>query len=205
MSLYLSMGKLKGKPLKKLVQSNYGKSISEIRPTVSMARSVLFNVLMHNNELGCKIEDAEVLDLCAGTGIVGFEFLSLGAKKVTFLDSCMPAIKNIKKSAHIIGCQSQIKTLNYSLPKAFAANSYDIVFFDAPYDSRAMIHTQFDILLRKNVVKSGGVIVIETDRSFDFAGEHKKFAAIMEQGYLVNKYLERQVNSKTKLYFFKVA
>lgn len=202
MSIKISFGTLKGKKLLKLSTNNYGINHKEIKPTPSMAKSVLFNILNNSPIFSKKITTCDVLDLCAGTGSVGFEFLSCGASKVTFLEKSKHAICNIKKNALKLNCIDRVKTLNYSIPKPIPANMYDIVFFDAPYDMRALVHTQFDILIRKKTIKNEGLLIMEVDKSFDFCGTHKNFESIAAENF--SAYQERQVNSKTKLIFFKI-
>ena len=87
MATNITFGKYKGKTIP-------SSSVAGTRPTTSMTRSVLLNMLMHNSEFGgVDFAEARIMDLCCGTGVVGLEFVSLGAKNIVFVDADMGAIK----------------------------------------------------------------------------------------------------------------
>lgn len=103
----------------------------QVRPTSDRLRETLFNVIAP------RIEDSRFLDLCAGTGAVGIEALSRGARHVTFVDrsrrSCQlieanVALCRIPEEQHEIYCTTAEDFLRQS--KAFP---WDIIFFDPPY------------------------------------------------------------------------
>ena len=79
-------GKLKGKSI------SYLRSLNT-RPLKDSVKENIFNVLSHSNLLNIKLEQSNVLDLYAGIGSFGIEFISRGAKKVTFVEKNINAIK----------------------------------------------------------------------------------------------------------------
>jgi 16S rRNA (guanine(966)-N(2))-methyltransferase RsmD len=104
----------------------------QVRPTSDRLRETLFNVIAP------RIEDARFLDLCAGSGAVGIEALSRGARYVTFVDrsrrSCQlieanVALCRISEEQHEIYCT----TAEDFLRQAKSTYPWDIVFFDPPY------------------------------------------------------------------------
>jgi len=100
----------------------------DVRPTQDRVKQSLFSAL------GELVIDAEILDLYAGTGALGIEALSRGAKSATFVEQnskCISAIKDNLKRCHlegILSAQPVEKWLNQS-----AGKSYDLIFCDPPY------------------------------------------------------------------------
>jgi len=108
---------------------------SKIRPTADRVKEALFQVL------GEAIEGKEVLELFAGSGSLGIEALSRGAKSVTFVDNnarCTKAIQENITQLQIPNPKSQIKTLQldaFRSIRLFADNNtkFDIILLDPPY------------------------------------------------------------------------
>lgn len=126
-----------------------------LRPTSDRLRETLFNVLAP------RVADARVLDLCAGTGAVGIEALSRGARWVTFVEHDRRALALIE--ANLRKCQvSEGYTIERRDARADAApyrgGPFDIVFLDPPYVQRSL-----DPWLRAAAaaVAADGVIVLE--------------------------------------------
>lgn len=101
------------------------------RPTSDRLRETLFNIL--NPRI---TEETKFLDLCAGTGAIGIEALSRGAKKVTFVDiarkNCALTEENLDKLSIP---ENQTEVICEKAEKFLAKNqeSFDIVYFDPPY------------------------------------------------------------------------
>ncbi len=109
------------------------KAPSKIRPTQSLVKRSLFDTL------GSFIEDAKVLDVFAGSGAVGFEALSRGAKKVVFIDKSRESVNSIKENARKIGLDSSVieiikadfkRGLNLLIERK---EEFDLIFADPPY------------------------------------------------------------------------
>ncbi len=106
-----------------------------LRPTSDRLRETLFNVLAP------RIDDARVLDVCAGTGAVGLEALSRGACWVTFVERDRRAVALIE--ANLRRCQvSEGYTIDRrdALARAvvFQGGPFDVVFLDPPYTQRSL-------------------------------------------------------------------
>jgi len=78
------------------------------------------------NRLRSEISDRKILDAFAGSGALGFEAISLGAKKVDFLENNPKAIQCIKANAKKLGVQATL----IRKPE----ENYDLIFMDPPYD-----------------------------------------------------------------------
>jgi 16S rRNA (guanine(966)-N(2))-methyltransferase RsmD len=103
-----------------------------VRPTSDRLRETLFNILAP------RIEDARVLDGCAGTGAVGIEALSRGAAHVTFVDADRRAIELVTRNLARCGIASGHAIIRADLASAggrFSRAAFDLVFLDPPYDT----------------------------------------------------------------------
>lgn len=102
----------------------------DTRPTPDRLRETLFDILMH------RIAGCTFLDAYAGTGAVGIEALSRGARKVIFLERSKPAAAVIRENLRALGAgEDQAMVVvgkAATLMKRFAA---DVVFLDPPYEA----------------------------------------------------------------------
>src|SRR5262245_43754123 len=107
-----------------------------VRPTSDRVREALFNVLAHNDfGIGFKIEGTRVLDLFAGTGALGLEALSRGARYVLFVDDHAESrglVRRNVEAAHATGATKiwrRDATALGEMP-ANAGGPFDLVFMD---------------------------------------------------------------------------
>jgi len=119
-------GKYRGRILK------VPKSSPHLRPSQGFFREALFNICQNN------IENADLLDIFAGSGAIGFEALSRGAKHVTFIEQHRPTVKYIRENALILGVEDQVNIICGDAFKMIPAlsrqkKSFDIIFADPPY------------------------------------------------------------------------
>src|SRR5260370_2059857 len=107
-----------------------------LRPTSDRLRETLFNVLAE------RVADARFVDAFAGTGAVGIEALSRGAREVIFIENHVPAVALIRKNLEALGIQSlgsvlaldTLRGLQRLVANPPAASSLvDIVYLDPPY------------------------------------------------------------------------
>ncbi len=103
-----------------------------LRPTSDALRETLFNVL------GPAVQDAVVLDLCAGTGAIGIEALSRGAARAVFVDHDTRALALIAVNAARCGVENRCAIIRGTAVGALAddvGGPFDIVVADPPYDA----------------------------------------------------------------------
>lgn len=106
---------------------------AQLRPTSDRVRESMFNLLV-NGSLGDVVTDAEVLDLFAGTGALGLEALSRGARFATFVENGRVGARLIAENVAKARVRDQVRVLGCDatrLPKAERAAS--LVFLDPPY------------------------------------------------------------------------
>jgi 16S rRNA (guanine966-N2)-methyltransferase len=97
------------------------------RPTPDRMRETLFDVL------AWRIQDAIFLDAYAGTGAVGIEALSRGARRAIFLEKYRPAVKLIQENLASLGIAERATVVGGSVLAALDTCTADIVFLDPPY------------------------------------------------------------------------
>ena len=110
-----------------------GDQAAHLRPTTDRVRESLFNILL-GGRFADPISNARVLDLFAGTGALGLEALSRGAKHVTFVDDGKIALKLIRDNISKLRRNSDCAVLARSALKLPAASTpCELVFLDPPY------------------------------------------------------------------------
>ncbi|MGL4490471.1 MAG: 16S rRNA (guanine(966)-N(2))-methyltransferase RsmD [Rhizobiaceae bacterium] len=105
-----------------------------IRPTTDRVRESLFNVLMHLD--GEPIEQARVLDLFAGTGALGLEAISRGARFCLFVDDGVESRGILRTNIEAFALNGRSKVFRRdatSLGPAAPHEPFDVVFADPPY------------------------------------------------------------------------
>jgi 16S rRNA (guanine966-N2)-methyltransferase len=123
-------GRLKGRAL----QSPASQDSKEIRPTSDRLRETIFNILGH--AYGNPVEDAAVIDLFAGTGAMGFEAISRGAKRALFVDDGTKARALIRANVDALGLGGATKIFRRDARKlgpAPAGEKFSLAFLDPPY------------------------------------------------------------------------
>ena len=141
-----------------------------VRPTRGIVRAAIFNVL------GEMIKEAEVLDVFAGSGALGIEAVSRGAKSCIFVDKNTRLLReNVNrlltgKNTRIIG--ADFRTALRRLKNL----TFDVVIADPPYN-RKYVQRTLDQIERYDLVKKKGVIVIEhsPDEGFSTPEIYSKF------------------------------
>jgi 16S rRNA (guanine966-N2)-methyltransferase len=105
-----------------------------IRPTADRLRESLFNILAH--AYGDPVTDARVLDLFAGTGALGLEALSRGARFVLFIDNAAEARGLIRANVDALGVGGATKIFRRDatmLGPAGPVDPFTLAFLDPPY------------------------------------------------------------------------
>lgn len=132
-----------------------------IRPTSDRLREAVFNILAHGEDE--VLEGARVLDLCAGTGAMGIEALSRGARSALFVDLSAEAralIRRNLEAAGIMGLARISKRDATHLGPAGAQGGFTLVFLDPPY-GRGIAAKALAGLIRGGWLADGALIVVE--------------------------------------------
>ena len=132
-----------------------------------------------------EISEASFLDLFAGSGIVGIEAASRGAKEVVFIE------KNPKHHKLLIenlsGLNFRKKTFlgdTTNIIEKFEENRFDIIFSDPPYKTD-LNEKILEIISRKNLLKEGGILILECSKEEDFTEQIEKnhYEMLKEKAY----------------------
>ncbi len=147
-------GKARGTKLYTLDNNN-------TRPTLDRVKESLFNIIQN------KIQDCIFLDLFSGSGAIGLEAISRGAKKAILCDKEKDAIEIIKKNIEKTHLQEQVEY--YLLPyekvlKEKVKEKIDITYIDPPYKTD-LAYKSIEILLEEKLLKDDSIIIIETDKT----------------------------------------
>lgn len=131
------------------------------RPTTDRVREAVFSRLEHSAD----IRGAQVLDLYAGSGALGFEALSRGASHVTFVESSLPAARVIEDNVRAlgVGTRAHVAKERVAAHLRRASGPFDLVLVDPPYDIAAGdLHEVLELLIP--LLAPDAAVVVETAR-----------------------------------------
>lgn len=157
------------------------------RPTTDFAKENLFNILSNRIDF----EDIRVLDLFAGTGSIGFEFLSREVKSVTFVEQYAPHVRFIQGVAQKLQVEN-MTVVNGDAYKFIASSGahYDLIFADAPYADEKMAQLP-DLILNSPLLAEDGILIVEHGKATDFS-QHPSFQEMRTYGSVHFSFFERQ-------------
>ena len=131
----------------------------ETRPTLDRVKESLFNII---ND---RIYDSTILDLFSGSGAIGLEFASRGAKKVILCDVSKNATDIIQKNIEKTHLENMTELYNLDFKKMIKKlenNTVDIIFLDPPYKTD-YIKEAVLLIKNNNILNEDGIIIAETD------------------------------------------
>ncbi|WP_290377438.1 16S rRNA (guanine(966)-N(2))-methyltransferase RsmD [Muribaculum intestinale] len=169
----------------RIIRGEYGRRRFDVpsnisaRPTTDFARENIFNVLENLTDL----EDADCLDLFAGTGAISFEFLSRECRHVTAVEKASTQWRFISQVAQ------RLNVDNFTLIRgdvfrfvATCTGKFDIIFADPPYDLPRFGEIP-SLILSSKMLREGTIFVIEHSRNYDFSNlphflEHRVYGSV---------------------------
>ncbi len=148
-----------------------------VRPTSSMIREMIFNILKHGRYLGhddyrpdenpSRVDGRVVLDIFCGTGILAMEAISRGASRAVLIDKNPEVLKQARMNAQALGLLSEcqfIRSDSTNLPPA--ATQADLVFLDPPYHQH-LATKALQSLRSEGWLKDGALVVVELAKQDD--------------------------------------
>ena len=169
----------------------------EIRPTADRLRETLFDVLCSGDPEA--LADSTWFDLYAGTGAVGIEALSRGARMVHFVESSKAAAELIAANLKSLGISQGFQILRIDAAKALrqfeaSASGADYVFLDPPYSMQDEYAKALAALAESTLLRERSIVIAEHEKRFD-PGE--AFAALqryrkLAQGEAALSFYRRQ-------------
>lgn len=149
MSLKITGGQARGRS----IDSPSG---MKVRPTSSKIRQALFNIL------GARVQEARVLDLFGGTGLMGMEALSRGAAELTTIEVERKLATNILNAFEKLSFENARVVQGDVREKLgeLKGNKFDIIFADPPYQS-PFAKTVINLVDRYELLSPDGIMIIE--------------------------------------------
>lgn len=144
---------------------------SGTRPTSDRLRETLFNVVSPN------IVDSVWLDLFAGSGAVGIEAISRGARMVYFVESSGRAATAIRANVRSLGINEGFELQEQEVLKALrsldaAAVRCDFCFLDPPYAEKNAYEQTLGFLSQSRLLRPKSTVVAEHDKHSDLLGRY---------------------------------
>jgi 16S rRNA (guanine966-N2)-methyltransferase len=141
---------------------------TDLRPTSDRLRETLFDILAAAG----KLEDCVWLDLYAGTGAVGIEALSRGARQVYFVESAKKHARllrdNLGQLGITIGFEVQEREVSKALPLLDSTGVVcDYCFLDPPYRMRGTYEQSLGYLSQARLLQPSSVVIAEHEKKFD--------------------------------------
>jgi 16S rRNA (guanine(966)-N(2))-methyltransferase RsmD len=143
----------------------------KLRPTSEQLRETLFDVL------GPSVESSAFLDAYAGSGAVGLEALSRGAREVVFIEHHRPAVELIRKNLTSLKIETGFRLLTCAVLTGFERLAeegarFDFVFLDPPYDAIREYHSALRQLSRSQMLAPVALVVAEHSRRVTLEEEY---------------------------------
>lgn len=159
----------------------------DTRPTTDRIKETLFNIINPS------VYDSVFLDLFSGSGGIGIEALSRGAREAVFVESSPKAMSCIKDNLQYTRLAPKAITLTADVMDALyrleGEKTFDIIFMDPPYE-RGLEQKVLEYLSESDLVYEDTLIIVEASKNTDFsyAGD-LGFDVIREKMYKTNKHV----------------
>ncbi|MBH71758.1 MAG: 16S rRNA (guanine(966)-N(2))-methyltransferase RsmD [Pelagibacteraceae bacterium] len=153
-------GKFRGKKLTKFNQKG-------IKPTTDKIRESVFNIIISYLKINGKngenqFEGFNILDVFAGTGALGLEAISRGAKNVTFIEKSRDNLRVLYKNVDHLKVNENVKIIKRSIRKVKKIEEkFDLIFIDPPYQMNLIIKKTLKKILDFKIIKKKTLIVLE--------------------------------------------
>ena len=172
----------------------------DIRPTSDRLRETLFNVLTAGNPRA--LEGSVWLDLFAGSGAIGIEALSRGAKEVHFVENSQSAAEAIRANLKNLGISQGSHVVEDDRPRAFwrmerQKIAADVVFIDPPYRMKEAYAATLRALADSSLIWAMSVVIAEHEKKFDPGEEFgplRRFRLLVQGSIALSFYRMGNVN-----------
>lgn len=151
------------------------------RPTADRVREAIYNII------SSRVSGASVLDLFAGTGILGIEALSRGARFAIFIDNCRAPVDIIRKNLIACRFEARAKVIQQDIQRGLGwlkneGSPFDLVFMDPPYQ-KMLIGSTLSLLFNSGTLSRDSLIVVEHSVAEPLAGIPPEFCRIDQRNY----------------------
>ncbi|MBW2621586.1 MAG: 16S rRNA (guanine(966)-N(2))-methyltransferase RsmD [Deltaproteobacteria bacterium] len=151
------------------------------RPTTDMLREAVFNIL------GSTMVDRRVLDLFAGTGALGLEAMSRGAREAVFVDKRNTCLVTINRNIQTLGLTGQCRVLKIDLARSLGRlkneiDPFDLIFMDPPY-AVDLVEKTLTRLFDSRLAGAGAVAVAEHSSKLNLTGSVENWRLLETRKY----------------------
>ncbi len=153
-----------------------------LRPTSDRLRETLFDIL------GPSVEDSLFVDLYAGTGAIGIEAISRGAREAIFIESHAPGARLVRENLESLGIRTGVDVIEADVVKGLknlAARHLvaDFIFLDPPYEGEEHLRA-LEFLDDSHLVAPYGLVIVEHLRGMELPQRFDRLecSRLLEQG-----------------------
>ncbi len=155
------------------------------RPTTDRIKETLFNMI---ND---KMYDCRFLDLFSGSGAIGIEALSRGAREAVFVENNKKAVSCIKENLKFTKLIDRAQIIERNAESAVAGLSgrFDVIFMDPPYDNEYE-KQMLELISKSDIADRDTLIIVEAslDTKMDYLNEYG-YDIVKEKTYKTNKHI----------------
>lgn len=140
----------------------------DVRPTSDRLRETLFNIL------GRQIEGARFLDLFAGSGAVGIEAVSRGAREAVLIECHKKAARAVRANIEALGASAEVQLVEAEVAKALPTltGTFQIVFLDPPYSMHGQYAQCLNTLARSALLTPKSIVIAEHEKRFTLSEDY---------------------------------
>lgn len=154
---------------------------NDTRPTADRVKESLFNIL------GYIESNSIVLDLFSGSGNIGLEFLSRGAKKVYFIENDKNSVSILKENIKKCRVEESTEVYRNDVIKSIEIFDkkrlkFDYIFLDPPYN-KGLAEKTLERISNSNLLNDRSIIIIEHEVELEFADEYYGIEKIDRRNY----------------------
>ena len=160
---------------------------TDTRPTTDRIKETLFNIIQ------MEVPGSVFLDLFAGSGGIGIEAASRGAKEVVFVEKNPAAMMIIRENLKHTSLEDAAVTMQSDVMTAIRSldgrKQFDYIFMDPPYD-HSLERQVLELLREHRILRDDGMVIVEASLDTSFAYlEECGFRLVKEKIYKTNKHM----------------
>ena len=150
----------------------------ETRPTADRVKEALFSIIHFD------LPGARVLDLFGGTGQLGIEAISRGAKEAVFVDQSEKACRLIRENLRLARMEQEgyVVRSDYLAYLKTAKQKFDIILLDPPY-AEVFLENALNLITEIDILQTNGIIVAECPSGKELPGEFSGFSRSKDYKY----------------------
>jgi 16S rRNA (guanine966-N2)-methyltransferase len=160
-----------------------GPGMLRLRPTSDRLRETLFNIL------GPAVEDSLFLDLYAGTGAIGIEAISRGAREVILIERHAASVRRVRENLRALGVLEGAEAIEADAVRGLerlAARRLiaDFIFLDPPYNKAGEHVRALEFLDASRLIAPRGIVIVEHPRKMELPERFERLerTRLVEQG-----------------------